>query len=182
MWFLAEWPGFSITAKGENRQWWVKGSFHLGFICCSTPPFTSESFVKQHVTSTYGWKSLSHVQLFATPWTIQFPSLGDLPNPGIEPRSPALQTDSLPAGPQGKPKNTGVGSLSLLQRIFLSQESNRCFLHCRQILTLTGTQYIFIEWVDSGMNSGMKKYSRFQSTDPNSDSPHIISAQCSPPY
>ncbi|CAN0485584.1 unnamed protein product, partial [Rangifer tarandus platyrhynchus] len=37
-----------------------------------------------------------------------FPSPGDLPNPGIEPRSPILQVDSLPAGPQGKPKNTGV--------------------------------------------------------------------------
>ena len=33
-----------------------------------------------------------------------FPSPGDLPNPGIEPRSPALQADSLPAEPQGKPK------------------------------------------------------------------------------
>ena len=43
---------------------------------------------------------------------------GDLPNPGIKPRSPTLQVDSLPAEPPGKPKNTGVGSLSLLQRIF----------------------------------------------------------------
>ena len=34
---------------------------------------------------------------------------------GYEPRSPGLQVDSLPAEPQGKPKNTGVGSLSLLQ-------------------------------------------------------------------
>ena len=39
---------------------------------------------------------------------------GELPNPEIEPRSPALQADSLPAEPQGKPKNTGVGSLFLL--------------------------------------------------------------------
>ena len=52
-----------------------------------------------------------------TPWTIQsmefsrpeywneqpFPSPGDLPNPGIEPKSPTLQGDSLPAEPQGKP-------------------------------------------------------------------------------
>ena len=30
---------------------------------------------------------------------------------GIETRSPALQVNSLPAEPQGKPKNTGVGSL-----------------------------------------------------------------------
>ena len=39
---------------------------------------------------------------------------GHLANPGIEPRSPVLQVDSLPAEPQGKSKNTGVGSLSLL--------------------------------------------------------------------
>ena len=42
----------------------------------------------------------------------------------IEPRSPALQADSLPAEPQGKPKNTGVGRLSLLQWIFPIQELN----------------------------------------------------------
>ena len=52
-------------------------------------------------------------------WVKPFPSPGDLPNLGIEPRSPMLQADSLPAEPPGKPKNTGVGSLSLLQWIFL---------------------------------------------------------------
>ena len=40
---------------------------------------------------------------------------GNLPNPGIEPRSPTLQADSFPSEPPRKPKNTGVGSLSLLQ-------------------------------------------------------------------
>ena len=59
---------------------------------------------------------------------------GELPNPGIEPKSLALQVDSLPAEPQGKPKNTGAGSLSLPQWIFLTQESNQGLLHCRQIL------------------------------------------------
>ena len=68
-------------------------------------------------------KSLSRVQLFVTPWTVahqaplsmgfsrqeywsglQFPSPGDLPNPGIEPGSPVLQTDSLPPEPPGKPQ------------------------------------------------------------------------------
>ena len=63
-------------------------------------------------------KSLSHVRLFATPWRVTykalrsmgfsrqdywsglpFPSPGDLPNPGIEPGSPALQTDALPSEP-----------------------------------------------------------------------------------
>ena len=63
-----------------------------------------------------------------------FPSPGDLPNPGIEPWSPALRADSLPSEPLGKPKDTGVGSLSLLQGIFLTQESNQGLLHCRQIL------------------------------------------------
>ena len=49
-------------------------------------------------------------------------------------RSPTLQADSLPAEPQGKPKNTGVSSLSLLQHIFPTQESNRGFLNYRRIL------------------------------------------------
>ena len=40
------------------------------------------------------------------------PPPGDLSNPGIELRSPALQEDSSSSEPQGKPKNTGVGSLS----------------------------------------------------------------------
>ena len=63
-----------------------------------------------------------------------FPSPGDLPNPGIEPRSPSLQVDSLPAEPQGQPKNIGVGGLSFLQYIFLTQELNWGLLLCRQIL------------------------------------------------
>ena len=84
------------------------------------------------------WTFLSGVRLFETPWTTQsvelsrpeywsgwpFPSPGDLPNPGIEPRSPALQVDSLPAEPPGKPKNPGAGSWSLLQGIFRTQELN----------------------------------------------------------
>jgi len=37
-----------------------------------------------------------------------------LPNPGIKPRPPTLQADSLPGEQQGKPKNTGVGRVSLL--------------------------------------------------------------------
>ena len=64
---------------------------------------------------------------------VAFHSPGDLPNPGIEPRCPTLQVYSLPAEPQGKPKNTGVGSLSLFQWIpdpGIEQGS----LHCRQIL------------------------------------------------
>ena len=86
------------------------------------------------------------------PWTIQsiessrpghwsgqpFSSPRGLPNLEIKPRSPALRGDSLPTEPQGKPKNIGMGSLSLLQRIFPSQESNRGLLHCRQILYQLG--------------------------------------------
>ena len=52
-------------------------------------------------------------------------------NSGTKPRSPTLQVDSLPAGPQGKPKNTGVGSLFLLQQIFATQELIRGLSHRR---------------------------------------------------
>ena len=56
---------------------------------------------------------------------------GDLFNPGIQPRSPTLQVDSLPSEPPGKPKKTGVGSLFLLQGNFPTQELNQGLLHCR---------------------------------------------------
>ena len=69
-------------------------------------------------------KSLSRVRLFATPWTVAyqappsmgfsrqeywsgllFPSPGDLPNPGIKPKSPALQADALTSELPGYSKN-----------------------------------------------------------------------------
>ena len=59
---------------------------------------------------------------------------GDLPNLGIELRSLTLWADSLLSEPPGKPKNFGVGNLSLLQGIFPTQESNWDLLHCRWIL------------------------------------------------
>ena len=62
------------------------------------------------------------------------PPPGNLLNPGIKPRCSTLQADSLPFEPPANPKNTAVGSLSLLQGIFLTQESNQGLLRCRQIL------------------------------------------------
>ena len=111
-------------------------------------------------------KLLSRVRLFATPWTVAheappsmefsrqeywsglpFPSLGDLPNLGIELRPSALQVDSLPSEQPGKPKNTEVLSLSLLQGNLLIQESNQGLLHCRWILYQLATReaciYVF---------------------------------------
>ena len=71
-------------------------------------------------------KVLSHVRLFATPCTVAhqappstgfsgqeywsglpFSSPGDFPDPGIEPRSPALQADALTSEPPGKPGPLG---------------------------------------------------------------------------
>ena len=72
-------------------------------------------------------KSLSRVRLFATPWTVayqaplsmkfsrqeywsglSFPSPGDLPNPGLEPGSPALESDGLTSEPPGKHGHNGL--------------------------------------------------------------------------
>ena len=84
---------------------------------CSLPGFTVDGIFQARVLSG-----------------LPFPSPGDLPNPGIEPRSPSLWVDSFPAEPPGKLEHTGVGSLSLLQWIFLTQELNWGLLHCRQSL------------------------------------------------
>ena len=72
----------------------------------------------------------SRVQLFATPWTVAhqalpsmgfsrqeywsglpFPSPGDLPNPGIEPRSPHCKKMLLPSEPPGKPFTKNIDQL-----------------------------------------------------------------------
>ena len=65
---------------------------------------------------------------------VAFPFSRGSSQPRDRTQSLAWQVDSLPAEPPGKPKNTGVGSLSLLQRIFPTQESNWGLLHGRWIL------------------------------------------------
>ena len=144
-------PGFSIHGIFQARI--------LEWVAISFPKVSSWPRDQTQVSQIAGrrfsiwattelkeWKKRVKL-LFATSWTNleyimpsevwsgePFPSPGDLPNPGIKPRSPILQADSLPAEPQGKPKNTGVGSLSLLHGIFPTQESNQGHLHCRYIL------------------------------------------------
>ena len=80
-----------------------------------------KSMKSQRVGYDLKVKSLSRFQLFVTAWTIayqaspslefsrqeywsglQFPSPGDLPDPGIEPGSPTLRADALPSEPPGK--------------------------------------------------------------------------------
>ena len=94
-------------------------------------------------------KSLSHVQLFVTPWTVAyqapqsmevfrqeywstpilFPSPGDLPNPRIKPGSPSLQVDALPSEPPGKPS-----SFFTLHRKTLKQEPANFSLWGKSVL------------------------------------------------
>ena len=53
---------------------------------------------------------------------LPFPSPGDLPNPGTEPRSPALQVDSLPAEPSGKPTNASPFSIIHIDTLYQLEE------------------------------------------------------------
>ena len=93
-----------------------------------------------------------------TPWTIQsmefsrpeysngcpFPSPGDFPNPGIEPRSPALQVDSLPAEPRDIYRNL-CNSLN-----FTLVKSSQLYYHLLQVSTfcLWHFQNIFLIYFD----------------------------------
>ena len=91
---------------------------------------------------------------------LPFPSPGDIPNPGTEPKSPALQADSLPSEPLGKPK-TGVGNHSLLQGIFPTQELNPCLLHCRRKprredgVVVSSDAFITRWWMKTSPNSAI---------------------------
>ena len=122
--------------------------------------------------------SLSCIQLFVTPWTVacQAPlSMGILqariPEWVAMPSSrgssqPRDQTQvSCTAGRfftswvTRKPKNTGVGCLSLLQRIFPTQELNQGLLHCRQILYqwVTREALRILKWVAVSSSRGSSK-------------------------
>ena len=113
---------------------------------------TEKSFLCWAVCSHYlaiSWKvkgkSLSRVRLFATPWTgayqappsmgfsrqeywsgLPLPSPGDLPNPGIKPRFSALQADTLPYKPPGKP--LPIPYIVSIMYICQSQSSNSSHL------------------------------------------------------
>ena len=86
-------------------------------------------------------KLLSRVRLFATPWTLAhqaptsmgfsrqeywsglpFPSPGDLPDPGIEPRSPALQADALTSEPPGMSTITTRGEANYYHFLLSDQK------------------------------------------------------------
>ena len=105
-------------------------NIHYKFLCGHMFSILLSIIPKDRISGSYGnsvfdfyeVKSLSRVRLFVTPWTaacqaplsmgfsrqeywsgLPFPSPGDLPDPGIEPRSPALEADALTSEPPGKP-------------------------------------------------------------------------------
>ena len=122
---------FFFLVKGE--QCWEMSSKRSFRYFLGKQPLKQVHF-KAATKSVTLWvcdvKLLSCVRLFVTPWSVAhqaplsmefprqeywnglpFPSPGDLPDPGIEPGSPALQTDSLPSGPPGKlPPYSCLGS------------------------------------------------------------------------
>ena len=150
-------PGSSVHGVSQARILeWIATSYSWGSFQPRIEPMSPVSpalvvgFIMTSTTCISCACLAARVQQFATLWTassvnwgfsrqeywngLPYPPLGDLPNPGIKPRSPTVQVDSLPSQPPRKPKNTGVGSLSLLQGIFPTQELNRDLLHCRRIL------------------------------------------------
>ena len=137
---------FRFHIRGEIKQY---SSFSDLFHSAQCPPCSSKKM-----------KSLSRIQLFVIPWTVvyqvplsmgfsrqayrsglPFPSPGDLSNPGIEPRSPALQADTLPSEPPGNSRllqRAGLPSFSWPSNIpyicilyfllsFVHQQTPRCF-------------------------------------------------------
>ena len=117
--------------------------------------------------------SLSRIQLFATPWTaayqaplsmvfsrqeywsgLPFPSPGDLPDPGIEPGSPAFQADALTSEPPGTPipkKGNGKECSNYHTIGFISHDSKVML----KILQATLQQYMNLELLD--VQAGFRK-------------------------
>ena len=115
-----------VSFKRESRYYIINYNFKI------LKGMYISNYIVKSLWSEVKWsemKSLSHVRLFVTPWTVAyqappsmrfsrqecwsdlpFPSPGDFPYPGIEPWSPALQADALPSEPPGKPMIIKRGS------------------------------------------------------------------------
>ena len=114
-------------------------------------------------------QSLRHVWLFATAWTVAhqaplfmgfsrqeywsvqpFPSPRDLPNPEIKSRSPALQVDSLPSGPPGKPnrgqQTMACGLLILQIKFYWNIDTVMFTYYLRLLLGPRQIDFIVTRW------------------------------------
>ena len=111
------WSGLPFPSPGDFPNPEIK----LRSPALQADALTSEPWGKPIKMWKFKVKSLSRVRLFGTPWTVAyqapqsmkfprqeywcglpFPSPGDLPNPGIEPGSPALQAEALLSEPPRK--------------------------------------------------------------------------------
>ena len=104
-----------LCRQGEGRGDKNMGEGTTPFLACSVLASVFYSFMqvlfggdlvaKSCLTLVTPWTVACQAPLsMGVPRRLSFPSPGDLPNPGIEPRSPALQVDSLPTEAPGKPK------------------------------------------------------------------------------
>ena len=82
---------------------------------------------------------------------LPFPSPGDLPNPGIEPWSPALQADLLPSEPPGKPRARLTGESS-------QQRSRNTLLFRRSVVSDSGTPWTIAREAPLSVESPRQEY------------------------
>ena len=110
------------TFSMHTSCWQSKGSHMLTLTISFIQTFTKQCNFLDYLVPACVLSHFSRVRLFAALWTVAhssplsvgfsrqeywsglpFPSPGDLPHPGINPGLPALQSDSLPSKPSGKP-------------------------------------------------------------------------------
>ena len=142
-----------VTPKGKGTYNEYQPLLLLNILQCAGKPLQQRITQPQMSTKKkWKWKLLSRVWVFTVggilqarilEWVAFLFSRGSS-QPRYQAKVSTLQADSLPAEPPGKPKDTGVGSLSLLQGIFLTQESNQGLLHCKWILYQLSYQRILV--------------------------------------
>ena len=128
-----------LSDESMHLPWHPFSRLELKLLCACSSHLSPTSFTDPHDVL---WSEVKVAQsCFATPWTIQsmefsrpeywsgepFPSPGDLPNPGIEPRSPTLQVDSSAAEPPGKPRCSESPALTSLPLSLLFWWTLACF-------------------------------------------------------
>ena len=130
-------PGLPTSPSPSYLTSLSFSAFLLSASKCQSAPILNSENTALHIFPGVGVQSLSCVRLFAIPWTVAyhappstgfsrqeywtglpFPSPEALPDPGIEPGSPALQVHALPSEPLGKSQGRAWWVVNVQQKLF----------------------------------------------------------------
>ena len=120
---LNHWTAREVNLYLQKTGWWGPWAVVLKLYCVTHSVMTNSAAPR----TVAGQAPLSMGFSRQEYWSgLPFPSPGDLPHPGTEPRPPALQADAVPSEPSGKQAFQGCSSVSQFSRSVMCNSLQPC--------------------------------------------------------